>query len=186
MLLAEKVGRLSQAVRLLIIAAAIMLFFNPLLLRFDIGFQLSFLATFGIIKLSPWFLEKFSWVPNFLQLRNIVAMTFSAVIFTAPILASHFNQISLISLVTNILIVPSLSLILGFGFFAALAGMLFEPLGSILFGPVWLLLSYAHKVIEVSAALPFAVLKIESFPWYLSVSYFALLWWGIKKFKLER
>lgn len=185
-LLAEKVGRLSQATRLLIISAAVILAFNPLLLRFDIGFQLSFLATLGIIKLTPWFLEEFSWVPNILQLRNIVAMTFPAVIFTAPILASNFGQISMISLITNIFIVPSLSLILGLGFFAALAGMFFEPFGSILFGPVWLFLGYAQKVIEASAALPFAVLKVESFPWYLSILHFALLWWIMKKFNLER
>lgn len=185
-LLAEKMGRLSQATRLLIIAAAIMLAFNPLLLRFDVGFQLSFLATLGIIKLTPWFLERFSRVPNILQLRNIIAMTFPAVIFTAPILASNFNQISLISLLTNILIIPTLALVLGLGLFAALAGMFFEPIGSILFGPVWLLLTYVYKVIDISAALPFAVLKVESFPWYLAVLYFALLWWGIKRFKLKK
>jgi len=184
-LFAEKVGRLAQAQRLLVFAAAIMLAFNPLLLRFDIGFQLSFLATLGIAKLSGWFREKFAKIPETLGLKSALAMTFPAVIFTAPILAANFGQISLISVASNILILPVIPMILGLGFLASLVGIIFEPLGTIAFSPVWLLLSYIYKVAEISAALPFAVMKVEFFPWYLAGLYFALLWWGIKRFKIE-
>lgn len=185
-LFAEKIGRISAAQRLLIIAAAVMLAVNPMLLKFDVGFQLSFLATLGIAKLSPWFREKLSLVPGKLQMRSVMSMTFPAVIFTAPILASNFGQLSLVSLFANILIVPVLALVLGLGFFAGILGMVAAPLGQIAFWPVWLLLSYVVKVIEWSAALPFAAIQIETFPWYLAVLYFALLWWVIKYFKLER
>lgn len=185
-LFAEKVGRLSQAQRLLTIAAMLMLAHNPLLLRFDVGFQLSFLATLGIIKLSPWFLEKFSKIPRHFQLRNVVAMTFPAVIFTAPILAYNFGQVSLISIFTNILIVPVVSFILGLGLFAGMLGIFLEPIGQILFLPVWALLTYVYKIIDWSAQIPFAALHVEVFPWYMVALYFALLWWGIKYFKLEK
>ena len=185
-LFAQKVGRLSQAQRLLIIAAVLMLAFNPLLLKFDVGFQLSFLATLGIAKLSPWFLEKFSKIPTWLQLRSVAAMSFPAVIFTAPILASNFGQVSLISIFTNILIVPLLGLVLGWGFLAGILGIIFEPLGQIAFWPLWLFLGYVYKIIDWSSQVPFAAIQVEVFPWYLVVLYFALLWWGIKYFKLER
>ncbi len=185
-LFAEKVGRLSQAQRLLILAAAIMLAFNPLLVKFDIGFQLSFLATFGIAKLSGWFKEKFARIPDILGLRGTLAMTFPAVIFTAPILAANFGQISLISVLANILIIPAIPLIFAFGFLASIVGVVFEPLGAIVFAPVWLFLTYIYKAIEISAVVPFAAMQVESFPWYFVVLYFTLLWWGIKKFKLER
>ena len=185
-LFAQKVGRLSQAQRLLIIAAAIMLAFNPLLLKFDVGFQLSFLATLGIAKLSPWFLEKFSKIPTWFQVRNVAAMSFPAVIFTAPILASNFGQVSLISIFTNILIVPVLGLVLGLGFFAGILGIIFQPLGQIFFWPVWLLLTYIYQIIDWSSRIPFAAVQVEVFPWYLVALYFALLWWWIKYFKLER
>lgn len=185
-LFAEKVGRLSQAQRLLIIAACAMLLFNPLLLRFDVGFQLSFLATLGIAKLSPWFREKLFMIPKFLQMRSVMSMTFPAIIFTAPILASNFGQLSLVSVFTNIAIVPVLSLVLGLGFFAGILGIIFQPLGQIAFWPVWLFLTYVYKIIDWAAALPYAAIQIETFPWYLAVLYFALLWWGIKYFKLER
>ena len=185
-LFAQKIGRLSQAQRLLLIAAAVMLAFNPLLLKFDVGFQLSFLATLGIAKLSPWFLEKLSRIPQQFQLRSVAAMSFPAVIFTAPILASNFGQISVVSIFTNILIVPVLGLVLGLGFFAGILGIVFAPLGQIFFWPVWLLLSYIYQIIDWSSRIPFAAVQVEVFPWYLVVLYFALLWWGIKYFKLEK
>jgi len=185
-LFAEKVGRLSQAQRLLIIAATLMLVFNPLLLRFDIGFQLSFLAILGITKLSPWFREKLSLVTDKLQIRSVMSMTFPAVIFTAPILASNFGQLSLVSVFTNILIVPLLGLVLGLGFFAGILGIIFPLAGQIAFWPVWLFLSYIYIVIDFAASIPFAAVQITTFPWHLTLLYFALLWWGIKYLKLAR
>jgi competence protein ComEC len=188
-LFAQKAGRLSQAQRLLIIAATLMLAFNPLLLKFDIGFQLSFLATLGIAKLYPYLNEKLSFIPkklDILEIKSTVAMTIPAVIFTAPILAYNFGQLSIVSIFTNILVVPTLGFAFGLGFFAAIAGIIFHPLGQIFFWPVWLLLEYAYRIIEWSAKIPFAVMEIEVFPWYMSALYFALLWWGIKYFKLER
>ena len=166
-LFAEKMGRLAQGSRLILIAAVCMLLFNPLLLRFDIGFQLSFLATLGIGLLSPWLREKLRFIPKFFEMRNTVAMTIPAILFTAPILASNFGQISLVSLFSNILIVPVIPPLLGFGFLAALLGTLFPILGQIAFAPVWLIGTYIYKVIDISARVPFATVRVESFPRYL-------------------
>lgn len=185
-LFAEKVGRLSQAQRLLIIAATLMLAVNPLLLKFDVGFQLSFLATLGIAKVAPYLREKLTFIPKFFEMRNTISMTIPAVIFTTPILAYSFGQMSLISIFTNILIVPVLAIVLGLGFFAGILGIIFQPLGQIFFWPVWLFLSYVYQIIDWSAQLPFAAIQIEVFPWYLVVLYFALLWWCIKYFRLDK
>jgi len=185
---AQKVGRLSQAHRLLIIAATLMLAFNPLLLKFDIGFQLSFLATLGIAKLYPYLREKLSFIPkkfDILEMQSTVSMTIPAIIFTAPILAYNFGQFSIVSIFTNILVVPILGLVLGLGFFAGIAGIIFQPLGQIFFWPVWLFLEYVYKIIDWSSKLPFASMEVAVFPWYLVFLYFALLWWGIKYFRLE-
>lgn len=184
-LAAQKVGRLSQAQRLLVAAAAVMLFLNPLLLKFDVGFQLSFLATLGIAKLSPYFREKLTALPSYFAVRETAAMTLPAIIFTAPLLASSFGQVSLVSVFTNILIIPAISLVLGLGFFAGILGMIIPLLSHIAFWPVWLLLSYAYIVIDWSTKIPYAAVQIEVFPWYMVALYFALLWWGIRYFKLE-
>jgi competence protein ComEC len=185
-LFAEKSGGLAQAERLLIFAGAGMLALNPLLLRFDIGFELSFLATFGILKLSPYLREKLLFLPRFFEIRNTISMTIPAIVFTAPVLVSNFGQFSLIGIFSNIAIIPLLAPILGFGLFASIAGIFFDSLGQIFFWPVWLLLTYVYKIIDWSAQIPFAAISIEWFPWYLSIGYFAALWWGIKHFKMER
>ena len=55
---AQGFGRISSGARAVVFAAVLMLFFNPLLLRFDVGFQLSFLAILAFIFLMVfiWFL----------------------------------------------------------------------------------------------------------------------------------
>jgi competence protein ComEC len=50
---AQKIGRSSSMMSLIVLAAAIMLALNPLLLLYDVGFQLSFLAVIGLIYFSP-------------------------------------------------------------------------------------------------------------------------------------
>ena len=108
---AQKTGRVSQSKRLLVLAAALMLAVNPLIMKFDIGFQLSFLATLGIAMTSSWVREKLFFVPNFLDIRNTISMTIPATLFTAPILAFNFEQFSIISLPANILVVPARSFV---------------------------------------------------------------------------
>ncbi|OGZ58754.1 MAG: hypothetical protein A3B96_03130 [Candidatus Spechtbacteria bacterium RIFCSPHIGHO2_02_FULL_43_15b] len=186
LLFAQKAGRLSQARRLLVLAAAVMLMSNPLLLKFDVGFQLSFLATLGISMTSSWFMDNLKFTPQLFGIRNTISMTVPSVLFTAPILISNFGQLSLVSIFTNILIIPMTSLTLGLGFIASIAGILSETVGRILFWPVWLFLSYSYKVIDISSDMPFAVWEIEAFPWYLGVLYFVSLWLLVKHFKMER
>ncbi|TET83778.1 MAG: ComEC family competence protein, partial [Candidatus Nealsonbacteria bacterium] len=93
-LFAQYLGRLNSASRAVIMAAAVMLAQNPLLLRLDVGFQLSFLAMMGIIYLMPAFRSWFRKIPNLFQFRNILAMTLSAQIFTLPILIYNFGYMS--------------------------------------------------------------------------------------------
>lgn len=103
-LLGRYLGRSSLAARAVIFAAAIMLAFNPLLLRLDVGFQLSFLATMGLIHLQPFFSDLLKKIPNTLQLRSTLSATLSAQFFTMPILIYNFGYISLISPLANILL----------------------------------------------------------------------------------
>jgi len=107
-LLAEKVGRPKSGSRAIVFAATCMLIANPLLLKLDVGFQLSFLAVMGITYLMP-LLQKF------LKFR-LLAMTLSAQVFTLPILIYNFGYVSFAAPITNILIVPLLPFIMGLGF----------------------------------------------------------------------
>ncbi len=92
LLLAQHLGRLNSASRAIVFASVFMLAINPLLLRFDVGFQLSFLAIMGMIYLGPYFYEKFKKVPENFGIRLALTSTISAQIFTLPILIYNDNE----------------------------------------------------------------------------------------------
>ncbi|KKS33453.1 MAG: internalization-related competence protein ComEC/Rec2 protein [Parcubacteria group bacterium GW2011_GWC2_42_13] len=166
LLLAQKTGRLYFAGRALLIAAAIMLIFNPLLLFYDVGFQLSFLAVLGIIYLFPIFdfhLSHFLKNKGSRWFRQILALTLSAQIFTLPILVYNFGSVSLISPLVNVLVVPLLPVILIFGFLGILAGLFGQFLGMMFSFPVFGILSYILEVSRVFGNFAFSGFLCLSF-----------------------
>ena len=190
LLLGQNSGRMVQSWRLLFFAATFMLALNPLLLRLDVGFQLSFLATLGIIFLQPIFSNWFRKIikPEFkiFPVRTTLSATLSAQVFTWPILIYNFGYISLVSLITNILIVPILAPLTVLIFLFGLVSMPFYFLGWIFYLPVWLGLAYLVKIIDIFSSIPFASLGMENIHWlWLLVSYLILILglvvWRLKK-----
>ncbi len=108
-------GRQNQSMRLLVVAGAVMLFFNPFLLARDAGFQLSFLALFGILLLSSRLQRFLMFLPKDFGIRDAGAMTVAAQVFTAPLIMVLFGSVSLVSPITNILIAPIVPLLLSLG-----------------------------------------------------------------------
>ncbi|MBU2545156.1 ComEC family competence protein [Patescibacteria group bacterium] len=138
--LAQAFGRKSVGTRAIILTAGIMLLINPLLLFYDIGFQLSFLAVLGIITLAPYFKK---WVKS-----TILATTLSAYIFTLPILFYNFGRISLIGPLVNILVIPVVYWIMILGLAFSILILIF-PLGAWLISfPLWLLITYITKIVD--------------------------------------
>lgn len=182
-LFCEKIGRQKAAGRTLVLTAAAMLALNPLLLK-NIGFQLSFLATLGIIYLMPVFQELFFHLTSNLKpLTNLLSMTLAAQVFTLPVLIHHFGQVSLVSPVTNILIVPLLSYLMMVGFLFIIAGAIFLPLALVFLFPVWLMSTYIIKVVDFFAGLSFsAPSPYISWPWLLLIySVLLAIIWQIKR-----
>ncbi len=175
-LLAQKLGRLSTSSRAVVFAGTIMLINNPLLLKSDIGFQLSFLAVLGIIYLMPIFQDYLNKIPNpeYFSLRDVASMTLSVQIFTLPLLIYNFGYISLVSLISNILIVPILSFVMISGFVFGLVGIFCQSLGWILSWPCWLLLTYIIKIIDFLSQVPFASFAFKISWIWLLISYLIL------------
>lgn len=185
-LTAQHFGRLSNGLRAIVFSAAVMLFFNPLLLKADVGFQLSFLAVLGLVYLQPVFLDFFKKIPNLFQLRYSLASTLAAQTFVLPLLIYNFGQIPLIGPISNIFIVPLLPLITILGFFLAILGIVCFPLARILSFPVWFFLSYILKVVEASSKIPFASLIVKniSFIWFLVPCLFLIfMFWKVQRKK---
>ena len=185
-LLAQHLGRASQAGRLVVFAATFMLALNPLLLRLDVGFQLSFLAILGMIYLQPFFSDFFKKIPNpkFFPIGTTLSATVSAQIFTLPILVYNFGYIPTTSPITNILIVPFLAPITILIFIFALSGMIFSVFGWVLFWPTWLALTYILTIIDQFSKLSFISVRLENVHWiWLIISYLILgfLAWRIQE-----
>lgn len=157
-IIAKMVGRKGSPINLLVLAALIMMVINPFVI-FDIGFQLSFLATIGIIysqKISN-FIEKSRW---FSFIATIFVESLMAQLFCFGILLYHFGRISLIGLVSNIFILPIVPLAMSvvfIGLIVAVINLRMAVAISILFS---LPVLYMKEVIEVSSS--FELLNFQS------------------------
>lgn len=173
-LISQYLGRMNNSSRTLVFAAALMSFQNPLLLKLDVGFQLSFLAMAGIIYLTPFFQDLFRKLPDRFSFRNILSMTVAAQIFTLPILLYDFGYFSLIAPLTNILILPVLSYIMGLGFVFVLGGTVFQPLTLLFSWPVLFFLTYLTKIVDYLSGFSWASQSFKISSFWLMVSYLVL------------
>ncbi len=102
----------------LITSMLLLLLFNPLFL-FDVGFQLSYIAVFGIVWIQPLILQIWnpkSWGRGGLyKFWQLTTVSLAAQISTLPISLYYFHQFPGLFILTNWVIVPSLGFILGIG-----------------------------------------------------------------------
>lgn len=181
-LLSQKIGRQSIGLRPIVLTCFIMLTINPLLLIYDIGFQLSFLAVIGLIYLSP-VLEKLikliikyknknNKVEGFI---NIISTTFAAQIFTMPVMIYNFGNISLVSPITNLLVLPIVYWLMIFGFLSAVLGIFSNVIGWLLSIPCWFLLSYFVWIIDIFSQ-PWMIKIVQNLHWgWLIISYIIIV-----------
>lgn len=181
--LARSTGRTYDISRALALAGFLMIFINPKVLVFDISFQLSFLATLGIVYLTP-ITEK--WL-SFMRskklsfLKEIISTTLAAQITVLPFIVYTMGNLSLISFPINILILPFIPIAMYLGFVVGFLGFIGAWI-SFPFGFVsTLLLKAILWVIETSAKLPFASIYVRNFPiWFLILIYATLIFWVYK------
>ncbi|MFH1461310.1 MAG: ComEC/Rec2 family competence protein [Patescibacteria group bacterium] len=179
LLLAQKIGRLRSADRAVVLAAAIMLIINPWLLKSDVGFQLSFIATLSVIYLKPILDNKIKSWPNPLRIKDILTMTLAAQLGALPLLIFHFGRLSLISPLANLLIVPLLPMIMVLGMILVFAGLIWLGLANLVAWPAWLLLTYLIKVIDYSSSLPLAAIEFRNISIIILISYYLILGWWV-------
>jgi len=159
-------GRQNWAIYGLLLTGYFMLLVNPTLLR-DVGFQLSFLATAGLIFFIPLFpFNNKIWGSD-------LATTISAQIAVLPVLFSTFGTYSLWSIIANTLVLWSIPFLMILGGFGALIGLIFEPLASIFLYLSLPLLLYFERVVSIFASFGQMNINITSWPFILG--YYSLL-----------
>jgi len=172
-------------------AVVFMLAWNPYNL-WDAGFQLSVMATLGLILytepltrrfekfLGHWLdSEKTKFVLSFLS--DALIVTLAAQITTTGILVGTFHRLSLVTLITNLLILPAQAYVMAFGIASLLAGLLAPPLGRILAWPAWVFLAWTTQCVQFTAKIPYASVDLGTVAlplvWVGYGGLFALTWW---------
>jgi competence protein ComEC len=178
-------GRQSDALNSLMAAAILMTALNPFTL-WDLGFQLSFAATLGLVLYTPviqgWFerglrklLSEGATQKAIGLLNEALIVTLAAQITTLPIIVYNFHTLSLVTLLTNLLILPAQPGVMLWGGVATMAGLLWPPLGQALGWVAWLFLTYTIVIVEFTARVPYASLGVGRVSLGLVCLYYGLL-----------
>ena len=184
-LFARQVGRRQFALNTLLVVALLMCLWNPLYI-WDVGFQLSFFATLGLILYA----EPFSRVANGLITRyfpsstgekaaqlfsEFVLLTLAAQVTTIPIMAYHFQRISLVSFLANPFILPVQPAVMILGGLAVLLSLAWFPLGQIAAWVAWPFVVYTIRMVEMFNRMPHGTLVLgELSIWFVIFFYIVL------------
>ena len=181
-LVARITGREYDMTRALFLAGFFMVLHNPKILVFDISFQLSFLATFGLIVIAPKLENYFSWMTNKLQIRENFVATISTQIIVLPLLLYAIGDLSLISVPANILVLVAVPWAMFFGFIATVISFISVFWGTVFSFPAYILLSYQINVVDFLASLPFSVVTIPPFGFWIMLPVYGILFYGMYQF----
>lgn len=175
-LFAKIIGRQPRLEHTLFIAAAVMVAINQLIVRFDTGFQLSFLAVLGLIYFSPMFDKLFSKLPRFhwqqfpKVIQESVTATLGAQLMTLPLLLISFGQVSIVAPVVNAIVLPFIPTAMSLSFIAAAVAAAIPVLGNVMSVFPLTVLKPIVWLINTAAALPFASLSANNISsWWMAL-----------------
>jgi competence protein ComEC len=162
-------GRQTLAVLALFATGFVMLLWRPSYL-FDVGFQLSFVATLGILIIG----QVLGKLERLGALAEDFKTTLSAQLATFPILLGAFGSIGVLSLVVNVVVLWTVPILMLLGVVAVVVGLVFPLLGKALLLLSFPFLFFFEVVIKAFGSIGW-VITVESWPWQLSVGYYLLL-----------
>lgn len=169
--LAQFFGRERDGAWVLLITVCLMLLINPGWIT-NISFQLSVLATFGVIVVAPILLKHLDKLPI---IGQDLAVSLAASIMVTPVIAENFHQLSIVGLITNVLVLWTVSFIMIGGAIMLLAGMVWGVLGSVIGLAVNVLLTYFIYIVQFFASLSFAWEYIGEQGWIVWIGYYLLV-----------
>lgn len=150
--IAQFFGRQKEGIWVLIITGGLMLLINPEWIV-DLSFQLSFLATFGVIAVAPILLKYLKFVPI---LSQDLAVTLSAQLMVAPVIAQNFHQFSIVGLITNLLVLWTIPFIMILGTVTLSLSLFSSFLAYFISILTSVLLTYFVYIVKFFASLPVA------------------------------
>ncbi len=187
--IALHLGRQATALVSLVASALVMTAINPHTL-WDVGFQLSFMATLGLISLAPPLQARAESLLNRLLpagglqpamsfLNDALLLTLAAQITTLPLVVYYFGRLSLVSLLANSLILWVQPYIMMGGGLATFVGLFALEVGRVLAWLPWLGLAWTVRVVETMAGVPYAVIEVGRLSAAVPCLYYGLLFGGM-------
>ena len=183
-LIAAQFGRQTGA-NTLAITAGVLSAFQPYA-PWDPGFQLSFGATLGLVLYASPLQSGFTrMLARRLPLERARAIaepvgeyflfTLAAQAMTLPVIAYQFQRLSLVSILTNPVVLPVQPPLMIFGGLAVVAGMVWRPLGQVIGYLAWPFLAFTIRVIELFARIPGGNLALGSIALVVVVAIYMLI-----------
>lgn len=168
----------------LAISIFVLLLFKPMFL-FDVGFQLSYLAVLGIVTIDPYLYKL--WIPKNKILKiywHTLTITLSAQLGIIPISLFYFHNFPGLFFLSNLLIIPVLGIILGFGILVILlasVNLLPEFLSKIF---AYIIRLMNHLVGWISQQEAFIIKDLSFSILYVVVAYFFTI--AVIRFLIKR
>jgi len=180
--------RKGDSLSLLLLAAFLIVLYNPLYLNYDISFHLSFLAVVWLLYFQEFWDKVFNILPSFFAIKESFVLTMSALTTTLPIMIFNFWQVSILAPITNMLVWWTIPFAMFFGFFSILWQMINEKIWFILWFIDYFFLKYIIFIWNYFWSLEFAVYKIDLWMFwvYFKIFYFMILVFLILHFKLQK
>jgi len=184
-LFARQVGRRQHGINTLAFTAALMSL-QDAHVPWDVGFQLSFAATLGLVLYADPFQQAFINSLTKYATRNTaqriagpvgeyILFTLAAQLTTLPVMAYHFGRISLSAFITNPVILPVQAPIMTVGGLALILGMIWLPLGKITAPLAWPFVLFTIRAVELFGKLRGGVLILGDIGILWVILFYALL-----------
>jgi competence protein ComEC len=180
LMVGRQAGSRAHAASALMLAALAMMLVSPSVV-WDVGFQLSLLATVGLIAFGAPIEQRLHGLPGWL--REPVALTLAAQLTTLPVILATFERVSLVAPVANVLVVPLVPLVMLASAVAAMVGVagtaiqlpfLTDAATWFAGGAAWLGLRLMIVAGSTAASLPLAALPVAA-PGWLAVAWYPAL-----------
>lgn len=185
-IVARATRRKYEVGRALALAAFGMVLWNPKVLVFDLGFQLSFLATIALIWLSQYVIKKLIWIPERFGFREIVGTTITVQLFVLPLLAYTSGIVSLGGFVVNFLVLPFIPVIMLLGLITATLGLVSSALAFVPGAITHFFLFYIIWISETFSKLPGSVISISNIPSFVPVIIYVIFGISYMYFKRKK
>jgi len=167
----QVLGRKADGVRLLVVAVMVMVLFDPMIV-WDVGFQLSIMATSGLMFIGPLLEKVFKrvWLIGGDMLDTVAAQ-----IGVWPILLITFGNLSVFAVVVNSLILWLVPVVMGLGGVLAIMGLIWQPLGQVIGWLVYVPLTLIVRVIEWFGDKAWMSWQVEGLSWWWGLGYYLVI-----------